>query len=99
MSHYLMEALPLSAVFCSVFPGKDSFLENNSKIVIQFQPNRAKYLLIILYSLLLYPELGFPGNSAGKESTCNVGDPTSILGSGRSLGEGIGYPLHWWLRR
>ena len=67
MSPYLMEALPLSTVFCSVFPGKDSLLENtNLKIIIQFQPNRAKYLLIILYSLLLYPELGFPGTSAGK---------------------------------
>ena len=28
-----------------------------------------------------------------KESTCNVGDPGSIPGSGRSTGEGIGYPL------
>ena len=25
----------------------------------------------------------FPGSSAGKESTCNAGDPTSIPGSGR----------------
>ena len=32
-------------------------------------------------------------SSAGKQSTCNVGDPGSIPGSGRSLGEGIGYPL------
>ena len=36
---------------------------------------------------------GFPGISAGKESVCNAGDPSSISGSGRSLGEGIGYPL------
>ena len=35
----------------------------------------------------------FPGSSAGKESACNVGDPVSILGSGRSPGEGTGYPL------
>ena len=27
-----------------------------------------------------------------KESTCNVGDPGSIPGSGRSPGEGNGYP-------
>ena len=26
-----------------------------------------------------------PGGSDGKESACNVGDPGSILGSGRSL--------------
>ena len=37
--------------------------------------------------------LGFPDRSVGKESTCNAGDPGSILGSGRSAGEGIGYPL------
>ena len=38
---------------------------------------------------------GFPGHSAGKESTCNTGDPCSISGSGRSSGEGIGYPLQY----
>ena len=40
---------------------------------------------------------GFPGSSAGKESTCNARDPGSIPGSGRYAGEGIGYPLqHSW---
>ena len=38
---------------------------------------------------------GFPGNSAGKESTFNAEDPDSIPGLGRSAGEGIGYPLHY----
>ena len=37
----------------------------------------------------------FPGNSAGKESACNAGDPGSIPGVGRSAGEGIGYPLQY----
>ena len=37
--------------------------------------------------------MGFPGSSAGKELACNAGDPGSIHGSGRSPGEGIGYPL------
>ena len=36
--------------------------------------------------------LGFPDSSVGKESTCNVGDPGSIPGVGRSAGEGKGYP-------
>ena len=31
-------------------------------------------------------------SSVGKESACNAGDPGSIPGSGRSTGEGIGYP-------
>ena len=35
----------------------------------------------------------FPGGSAGKESTCNVGNLGSIPGLGRSPGEGNGYPL------
>ena len=39
--------------------------------------------------------LGFPDNSVGKESACNPGDPGSIHGSGRSPGEGIGYPLQY----
>ena len=39
--------------------------------------------------------MGFPGSSAGKESACNVGDPSSIPGSERSPGEGIGYPLQY----
>ena len=30
----------------------------------------------------------FPHSSVGKESACNAGDPGSIPGSGRSLGEG-----------
>ena len=36
--------------------------------------------------------MGFPDSSVGKESASNAGDPGSTLGSGRSAGEGIGYP-------
>ena len=39
--------------------------------------------------------MGFPSNSAGKDSTCSAGDTSSIPGSGRSTGEGIGYPLQY----
>ena len=39
--------------------------------------------------------MGFPGSSAGKESTCHAGDPGSIPVPGRSPGEGIGYPLQY----
>ena len=35
--------------------------------------------------------LGFPGSLVGEESTCSAEDPSSIPGSGRSSGEGIGY--------
>ena len=38
---------------------------------------------------------GFSGSSAGKKSTLNAGDTGLIPGSGRSTGEGIGYPLQY----
>ena len=38
---------------------------------------------------------GFPGSSAGIGSAYNAGDSSSISGSGRSAGEGIGYPLQY----
>ena len=37
----------------------------------------------------------FPGGSAGKESTCNAGDPGLIRSSGRSPREGNGNPLQY----
>ena len=37
----------------------------------------------------------FLGGSAGKESTCNVGDLGSIPELERSPGEGKGYPLQY----
>ena len=40
-----------------------------------------------------YRYQGFPDSAVSKESACNAGDPSSILGSGRSPEEGIGYPL------
>ena len=38
---------------------------------------------------------GFPDRPVGEESTCNAGDRSLIPGSGRSAGEGIGYPLQY----
>ena len=40
-------------------------------------------------------ELGSPGDSDSEESACNAGYPSSIPGSGRSPGEGNGYPLQY----
>ena len=42
------------------------------------------------YSILVW---GFTDSSVGKVSACNAGDPSSIPGSGRFAGEGIGYSL------
>ena len=38
---------------------------------------------------------GFPGDSEGKEFTCNSGGMGLIPGLGRSPGEGKGYPLQY----
>ena len=47
--------------------------------------------VFIFYTFIL----GFPGDSAGKESACSVGDLGSVPGLGRSPGEGKGYPLQY----
>ena len=50
------------------------------------------YMYVYIYT---HTFMGFPGYSAGKESTCNAGDLGSIPGSGRSPGEGNGNPLQY----
>ena len=56
------------------------------------RPNWAGDFYFIPY--FVFSILGFPGGSDGKESACNTGDSDSVPGSGRSPGEGNGYPLH-----
>ena len=53
-----------------------------------------KHLLNVIMITLLDPK-DFSCGSAGKESTCNVGDLGLIPGLGRSPGEGKGYPLQY----
>ena len=38
---------------------------------------------------------GFLYSPVAEEYACNAGDPSSIPGSERSTGEGIGYPLQY----
>ena len=49
----------------------------------------------IVFLYLTCEFMGFPCDSAGKESSYNVGDLGLIPGLGRSLGEGKGYPLQY----
>jgi len=51
--------------------------------------------LWLWFSFCLPPEGYFPGGSEGKASACNVGDPCSIPGLGRSPGEGNGNPFQY----
>ena len=46
------------------------------------------YMVFVLLSFI-YLSRGFPSSSAGKESTCNAGDPGSLGW------EGIGYPFQY----
>ena len=46
-----------------------------------------------MYQIII--NIGFPGNSAGKESACSAGNPALISGLGRSAGEGISYSLQY----
>ena len=57
-------------------------------------PWKIKSSLIALLPLPLVYK-GFLVSSAGKESACNAREPSSILGSARATGEGIGYPLQY----
>ena len=50
----------------------------------------ASFIQFYIYSLS-----GFPDISVHKESACNAGDPSLVPRSGRSPGEGKGYPLQY----
>ena len=51
-------------------------------------------LFFCIFKDVNYTYSGFPGGSDSKESACNAGDPGSIPGLKRSLGEENGNPLH-----
>ena len=75
-------------VFVSVFKKNTIYKVTTLKVVEVF----CLFLSVNIF------RWGFPHSSVGKGSTCNAGDPASIPGSGRSDGEGIGYPLqHSWV--
>ena len=69
---------------------------NNADVKhVQFQISVFIFIGYIPRVELLYhmKVLGFPRSLSSKESACNAGDLGLIPGSGRSPGEGNGYPL------
>ena len=56
---------------------------------------RLKLQYLISAKYIFVDQMFFISDSNSKESACNAGDPSSIPGSGRSPGEGNGYPLHY----
>ena len=58
-------------------------------------PNVLQWMNEWIKKLWYIHTMGFPSSSVGKESTCKAGDKDSIPRSGRSPGEGNGYPLQY----
>ena len=64
----------------------------NLKISLTYNCSGTHYISL---NCMTWSDIGFPGGSDGKESACNARDPGSIPESGRSTGEGNGYPLQY----
>ena len=63
---------------------------HTQKLFVTFEEiSENKYISFNNYTYIHI--MGFPHDSAGKESTCNAGDLGSIPGLGRSPGKGKGY--------
>ena len=70
--------------------------ENGYKYMYGWVPSLSPETITTLFvNLLFIPRWGFPHESEGKESACNVGHPGSTPGWGRSPGEGNGNPLQY----
>ena len=65
----------------------------NLIFIVRIFPTRVSYVSGIGRQLLYHQD--FLGGSDGKASACNVGDLSSIPGSGRSPGKGNGNPLEY----
>ena len=77
----------------------------DNSVCLSFQMHGASFFLSLVWALspcrfqdfrfTFKLIVGSPNSSAGKKSTCIVGDPGSIPGLGRSSREGVGYPLQY----
>ena len=52
-------------------------------------------IFLIHFIQMTFPLFSFPGDSDGKASACNAGDPGSISALGRSPGDGNGNPVQY----
>ena len=86
--HWLVQS---STAIFGLFPVPLFFCWPDRLLNIVFQIRNALTSIKINYSYICASLV----ISAGKESTCNAGDPRSIPGSRSSPGEGIGYPLQY----
>ena len=108
-SHVYLFATPWTVAYRLLCPwdspGKNAGVGCHALLqgIVSTQGWNPHLLLALLYEnpelkLLLSPSYklkGFHGGSEGKASACNVEDPGSIPGLGRSPGEGNGNPLQY----
>ena len=83
-------------------PNKETTNQPTNQTSKYLQENKPQLYIKIWLCKNIYIDLkatrkvsGFCASSAGKESACNTGDPSSIPRLGRSPGVGIGYPLQY----
>ena len=65
---------------------------------LAFFPSFSFFLLSSFILEVIYLAIFFPGGASGKEPSCQCSrhkDSGSVPGSGRSSGEGNGYPLQY----
>ena len=70
-------------------------LKISQALFLRFSTYKGNYLLISELRIFMFPLIDFLGSSDGKESACNLEEPDSIPGSGRSPGGGPGNPLQY----
>ena len=58
-------------------------------------PTKVRLVKAMVFPVVMYGYMGFPDSSVGKESTCTAEYSGLTPGSGRSAGEGKGYPLQY----
>ena len=78
----------LKSFFCLIMLPSALAHSDSSSILQWFFSPKYKFHHVTLY-------FSPPDSSVCKESACNAGDPGSTPGSGRSPGEGKGYPLQY----
>ena len=104
-SHPFISPSIYPSLFPSIHPSNLSIHPFTHPSILPAIPPSLYHSLHLFLHLYLHPSiplyihpsllLGFPHSSVGKSSACNAGDLGLIPGSGRSPGEGNGYPLQY----
>ena len=87
-----MEALAQNSCSWNIYTHLYTIHNTHTHIYTHIHTYIYSYTNVYMY---IHIHLGFPGSSAAEESACNAGDSSSIPGSWRLAGEGIGYPLQY----